>query len=253
MKETDDGVVYETRPDLNVKLDVYPNAERQEESNRKYMTAKEEDILTNVNLLRQGKAIEMMLKSLVKTEINHEDLLLGDRNALLIASRILAYGKDYSFKYVNPNTNEEETVTVDLQDLKYKEVDESKFSEKNEFSFTLPYTKNVVTYKILTVADDKKIDEELKGLKKATGIDGGIQSTRLKHQIVAVNGDYGVKTVRDFVDSGALLARDSIELKKDIAKNTPDINTKVSFTLSDGELISTDLPMGAQFFFPNMD
>ena len=38
MKDTDDGVTYETRPDLNVKLDVYPNVERQEASNRKYMT-----------------------------------------------------------------------------------------------------------------------------------------------------------------------------------------------------------------------
>ena len=135
----------------------------------KYMTAKEEDILTNVNLLRQGLAIEKMLQSLIKSPINYEDLTLGDRNGLLIAARILAYGKDYSFKYLNPNTNEEEKVDIDLQNLKYKEIDWSKLANKNEFSFTLPYSKNEVTFKILTVVDDKKIDEEIKCMKKVEG------------------------------------------------------------------------------------
>ena len=98
----------------------------------KYMTAKEEDILTNVNLLRQGLAIEKMLKSLIKTELEYDELTIGDRNGLLIASRILGYGKDYSFSYKNPTTGEVEKVTVDLQDLKYKEVDFTVFKNTNE-------------------------------------------------------------------------------------------------------------------------
>ena len=98
-----------------------------------YMTAKTEDILTNVNLLRQGLAIEKMLKSLIKSPINYEDLTLGDRNGLLIAARILAYGKDYSFLYTNPNTGEEESVQADLQNLQYKQVDFSLLDNKNEF------------------------------------------------------------------------------------------------------------------------
>jgi hypothetical protein len=216
----------------------------------KYMTAKEEDILTNVNLLRQGLAIEKMLKSLIKSPINYEDLTLGDRNGLLIAARILAYGKDYSFTYKNPNTEEEEKVDIDLQDLKYKELDWSKFANKNEFSFTLPYSKNEVTFKILTVSDDKKIDEEIKGMKKVVGQDAGTLSTRLKYQITSVNGDYSVKTVRDFIDQGYLLSRDSIELRKYISEVTPDIDTTVSFTLKDSTEIQTALPMGAEFFFP---
>ena len=215
-----------------------------------YMTAKTEDILTNVNLLRQGLAIEKMLKSLIKSPINYEDLTLGDRNGLLIAARILSYGKDYSFKYKNPNTGDEETVTVDLQNLKYKEVDFSKFENKNEFVFVLPFSKNELTFKILTVSDDKKIDEEIKGVKKSLGQDQGILSTRLKYQITSVNGDYSLKTIRDFVDSGALLARDSIELRKYVSQITPDIDTSVQFTLKDGTEVETDLPMGAEFFFP---
>lgn len=216
----------------------------------KYMTAKEEDILTNMNLLRKGTAIEEALKSLIKSKINYEDLLIGDRNGLMIAARILGYGKDYTFKYKNPSTGEEESITIDLQDLKYKELDLEIFNNKNEFEFVLPFSKNTVTFKLLSVADDKKIDEEIKGLKKALGSEVGLLSTRLKHQILSVNGDYSTKSVRDFVDQGYLLAKDSIELRKYIAKITPDIDTKISFTLNDGSEVEIDMPMSADFFFP---
>lgn len=216
----------------------------------KYMTAKEEDILTNVNLLRQGLAIEKMLKSLIKSPINYEDLTLGDRNGLLIAARILAYGKDYSFLYTNPNTGEEESVQADLQNLQYKQVDFSLLGNKNEFEFKLPKSGNTVTFKVLTVADDKKIDEEIKGVKKNLGIEAGGISTRLKHQIVAINGEYSVKTVRDFVDQGYLLAIDSIELRKYMSSVTPDIDMNIKVRLKDNEEVSLSLPMTAEFFFP---
>lgn len=214
----------------------------------KYMTAKEEDILTNPNLLRAGTAIEKTLKSLIVSPINYEDLTLGDRNGLLIAARILAYGKDYSFKYPNVVTEEEETVTVDLQNLKYKQIDEKLFSNKNEFDYTLP-TGNKITFKLLTVADDKKIDQEVKGIKKALNQDAGAITTKLKYQITSVNGDYTQKTIRDFVDT-ALLSRDSIALRKYISEISPDIDTKITFNLKDGQEISIDLPMTSEFFFP---
>ena len=238
--------------DLPSKGLVYPkeNALSSGQVEMKYMTAKEEDILTNVNLLRQGLAIEKMLKSLIKSPINYEDLTLGDRNGLLIAARILAYGKDYSFMYRNPNTGEEEKVNADLQDLQYKKVDYSLFNNKNEFEFKLPKSGNTVTFKILTVDDDRKIDEEMKGIKKNLGQDAGTLSTRLKHQIIAINGEYSVKAVRDFIDQGYLLAIDSVELRKYIASVTPDVEMKAKVTLSDGEIVDVDLPMTAEFFFP---
>jgi hypothetical protein len=214
-----------------------------------YMTAKSEDILTNVNLLRQGLAIEKMLKSLIKTEIKYEDLTLGDRNALLIAARILAYGKDYNLKYSNPNTGEEEIIVVDLQKLQYKKVDLSLFSNNNEVAYELPFTKNTVTFKILTIEDDKRIDEEAKGIKKALGQDAGI-SLRLKHQLMSINGDRSTKTIRDFIDSGALLSRDSNPLRQFMASVTPDISMKTTVTLSDGTETEIDVPMSAEFFFP---
>lgn len=216
----------------------------------KYMTAKEEDILTNVNLLRQGTAIDKMMQSLIKSPINYEDLTLGDRNALFISARILAYGKDYSFSYRN-SSGEDEKVTVDLQQLKYKDVDLSVFNNSNEIEFLLPYSKNTVTFKVLTVNDDKKIDEEIKGLKKTLNQEAGQLSMRLKYQILSVNGDRSTKTIRDFVDK-ALLSRDSLELRKQIAAVTPDIDTTVTFTLKSGEEVTTDMPMSGEFFFPQL-
>lgn len=219
----------------------------------KYMTAREEDILTNVNLLRQGLAIEKMLKSLIKSPITYDDLVIGDRNGLLIAARILAYGKDYSFEYLDPTTGEKEKVSIDLQTLNYKEIDWSKLTDKNEFFFELPYTKNTVTFKILTLADDKKIEEEIKGIKKNLGQEAGALTTRLKYQITSVNGDYSVKTVRDFIDQGHLLSRDSIQLRRFMESVTPDVNLTTTFTTSSGREVEIEVPITADFFFPGTE
>lgn len=216
----------------------------------KYMTAKEEDILTNTNLLRKGIAIERVLQSLVKTPIDFDSLTLGDRNGLLIAARILGYGKDYTFTYKNPNTNEEESITIDLQTLQYKELDWTKYQNKNEFEFVLPHSKNTVTFKILTVGDDKKIDEEIKSMKRSANVELGLMSTRLKYQITSVNGEYTPKAIREFIDHGYLLARDSVELRKEIAKVTPDVDMKIRFNTKDGQDVELDMPMTAEFFFP---
>jgi hypothetical protein len=108
------------------------------------MTAREEDILTNINLLRQGIAIEKMLQSIIKSPIKYEDLSLGDRNALLIASRILAYGSAYSFEYYDSESETKETISIDLNELKNKEVDYSLFNNKNEFNVAIVKKPSIV-------------------------------------------------------------------------------------------------------------
>jgi len=230
---------------------IYPkeNPLSKGEIEMQYMTARHEDLLTNVNNLKSGTAIEKTLKALISTDINYDDLILGDRNGILIAARILAYGKDYQFKYPNPDTGEEEVINADLQTMEYKKIDESLFTGKNEFEFALPFSKNKITFKLLTVGDDKRIDEEAKGLKKALGTEPGALSLRMKHQITSVNGDYTAKTIREFVDQ-ALMSRDSVELRKYINSITPDISTKISIKFKDGQEAEVDLPMTAEFFFP---
>jgi hypothetical protein len=213
----------------------------------KYMTAREEDILTNTNFIKNGTVIDKLLQSLIVTPINYDDLLIGDKNAILIAARILAYGSAYSFEYFDSETDTKETINIDLNDLKNKEVDYSLYSNKNEFTFVLPNSKNTVTFKLLTVGDEKAIEAEAKGLKKANIAVGEVTS-RLKHQILSVNGNYEAKDVRDFVDN-YLIAKDSNPLRSYITSISPDIDLTINFTLSSGKEITQSLPLTAEFFF----
>ena len=144
----------------------------------KYMTAREEDILTNQAYIKQGTVLDKLLQSLIVTKINYDDLIVGDKNALFIAARILGYGGNYSFDY------DGESHTVDLSTLNSKEFDESLITKgSNEFSFTLPYSETKITFKILTSSDERKIEKELTGLKKINKDNSPELSTRLKYTL----------------------------------------------------------------------
>jgi hypothetical protein len=217
----------------------------------KYMTAKEEDILTNSNYIKQGIVIDKLLQSMIVSKVNYNDLLTCDKDAILIAARILGYGKDYEIRYPNPETYEYEKVTVDLTKLKEKPLDESLLSKPktNEFNFRLPHTDNEITFKLLTQQDENTIDQELKGLKKIDPNSNPEITTRLKHMILSINGSYDKKTVREFVDNG-LLARDSRALREYVAKITPGVELKYNHTFSNGVEEDINIPIGVDFFWP---
>jgi len=216
----------------------------------KYMTAKEEDILTNSNFIKNGTVVDKLLQSLIVTPINYDELLIGDKNAILVAARILGYGAEYSFKYNNERRQEIEA-TVDLSTLKEKELDASLIKNGvNEFSFSLPKSGNVVTFKLLTHGDEKKIEAEIKGLTKVNPNGSFDVTTRLKHMVTSVNGDRDQKSIRDFIDN-FLLASDARALREYYAKVQPDIELK--FIPEDenytGEGI--DIPISLNFFWPD--
>jgi hypothetical protein len=211
----------------------------------KYMTAAHEDILTNANYIRQGTVIDKLLQALIVTDINYNDLLVGDKNALLIAARILGYGKDYTIIYNNKEVN------VDLTQLTEKVVDESLFKTgENEFIFDLPNSGNTVTFKILTHGDEQKIEAEIKGLQKINPNSSTDLTTRLKYMITSVNGDRDIKSIRGFIDS-ALLAPDARALRKYYVTVSPDINMK--FIPQDENYVGEgiDIPIGLNFFWPD--
>jgi hypothetical protein len=215
----------------------------------KYMTAKEEDILSNQNYIKNGTVFDKLFKSLIVSKIDYDDLTIGDKNAILIAARILGYGKDYDFKYSHPLTGEEELVTIDLSELKNKELDSSLYNNINEFTFVTPQSKNEIAFKILTHRDEKQIEVELKGLKKIN-LSAEV-TTRLKQSIVAVNGSREKKDIRDFVDN-YLLASDARALRDYMRKITPDLDLTFTFNGSDDYTKEgVDLPIGVSFFYPN--
>ena len=201
----------------------------------KYMTAKEEDILTNQNYIKQGIVLDKLLKSLIISPIDYDDLILGDKNAVLVAARILGYGKDYSFKHKG------EMVTVDLTKVTLG---------VNEFSYTLPTSDTKITYKILTNKDEKEIQAELEGYKKIDKDFTPELSTRLKQVIQSVNGNIDKKAVREFVGN-YMLAKDSKAFRDHLVATQPDIIMKATVTLSDGTEEGVNIPVTINFFWPD--
>ncbi len=208
----------------------------------KYMTAKEEDILTNQNYIQNGTVIDKLLQSLIVTKINYNDLLVGDKNAIMIADRILGYGAEYNFNY------EGEQETVDLSQIENKPLDESLYTRgQNEFSFTLPASNNEITFKLLTHGDEAKIEKELQGLKKIKKDNSPSLTTRLKYMITSINGDRETKTIREFVDT-AFLARDARAFREYVQKIQPDVDLTFFPSNSEGPV---SIPIGISFLLPD--
>jgi len=220
----------------------------------KYMTAKEEDILTSQNLIKQGVVLDKLFESLIVTPVNYNDLYVGDKNAIMIAARILGYGKDYVVQIDDPTSpGTKQKVTIDLTQIEHKEVDYTLFERRiNEFDFELPQSKRLVTFRLLTHAIEKEIDAEIKGLTKQinrSGVDRAL-STRLKHIIIAVDGERGRATINNFVDN-ELFAQDSRALRAHIRDISPDLDMTFTFISEQtGEASELAIPMDISFFWP---
>ena len=208
----------------------------------KYMTAKEEDILSNVSYIQKGIVLDKLFESLIVSKVNYDDLLIGDKNAVMIAARVLGYGNEYTFDY---NGKQE---TVDLSQLDFVKVNENDWTNGNNFSFQFPNSKTNITFKLLNHGDEQKILKEVNSLKKLKKDSDSTLSTRLKYMITSVEGDDTTKTIRDFVDN-YLLARDSRALREYINTINPDID--LSF-FPDGSKISRSIPININFFWPDV-
>ena len=211
----------------------------------KYMTAKEEDILTNQNYIQRGVVIDKLLQALiVDKKINYNELLTGDKNALLVAARILGYGKDYEFDYMGTKES------IDLSQISNKPIDPIiENATENKFEFTTSTTNDKLTFKLLTHGDETKIQQELDGLRKINKDSSAELSTRLKYMITGINDSEDVKAVREFVDT-RFLARDSREFRKYVTKIQPDVDLKF---YPDGAEEGVDIPIGVTFLWPDIN
>ena len=219
----------------------------------KYMTAKEEDILSSSNLIRQGVVLDKLLQSLVVTKVKFDDILLMDKNAIFIAARVLAYGNDYPVMVECPSCGTKHNEHIDLSTFDEKEVDWSGFKPgQTTFDFTLPISKKTLSLKFLTHGDETAIAEDLKQAKKIskfTGVDPEL-TTRLKYMIVAIDGNTDKKAIEAY--SQSMLSRDSLALREYLKKVTPDIDTTFAFDCSncDYENLKMAMPITVQFFWP---
>jgi hypothetical protein len=209
----------------------------------KYMTAREEDILTNQNYISKGTVLDELVKSLIVSDVDYEDLIIGDKNAILVAARILGYGSEYKFNWGG------EEQSVDLSTLENKVIDPKLFKKgQNEFNFTLPHSGIEITFKLLTGKDEKKINAEIEGLKKINKNSSAELSTRMKYTITSVGGNREIKDVREFVDN-MFLARDSRALREYVKEVQPDVD--LTF-FPEGRTNKVDIPIGLNFFWPDI-
>ena len=211
----------------------------------KYMTAKEEDILTSPNLIEKGIVLDKLLESIIVTEgVKLEDFVIGDKNTLLVSARILGYGQDY------PIMIADEEVSVDLTSLKEIWLDEKNLVEKhkNEFKYTTPIGKNKIVFSIL----DGHMEKQLEDLNKAYEKAGQSRelTNRYKLIIKSVDGKSERKDIDDFVDN-QFMARDSVAFREYIAEINPDIDFNTKVKLSDGFEQEVTVPMTVRFFWPN--
>ena len=213
----------------------------------KYMTTREEDILMSENLIKKGVVIDKLLDSLIVTKgVKPDDLILGDKNAVLVASRILAYGPEYTVEVTNPNDVDEKVEhTFDLSKCPFKELLKDVDYSDNSFDFTTPVGKNKLKFKLLTGADETLIEKDIKQSSKF-GVSSDI-TTRLRYTVTEVDGDTKSSTINEFTQN--LLARDSVALRGYIRDIAPDIDLTSEVEIG-GETVSVSIPLTVEFFWP---
>lgn len=221
----------------------------------KQMTAREEDILSNQELIRKGRVLDKLLETLiVNKNIKLDEILTPDKNAIFMAVRRLAYGDDYAVSITCPSCNAQVKTTINLSSLEYKPFDfESHKKGENAFEFKLPSGK-IVTYKILNGIDDVAIEAEANNLKKLSK-DGTTRewTTRLKYVITAIDGNADRSHIRKFVDE-QLMAKDSFAIRKHIRETLPDVDLSFDFSCPEcGSERRVDVPMGVSFLWPDFE
>lgn len=218
----------------------------------KPMTAKEEDILTSRAYIKNGTVITKLIKScLINRTIDPDDLISGDRNALLIALRITGYGSDYTLEINCPNCGSTNKSTFDLSQLEIKRLKvEPVELGQNIFEVTLPVTKKSVKVKFLTGHDEREM-MIISDRKKKSGLNVENSVTdRLSRSIISIEGITDRNKINLFVQH--MPARDSLALRRFLDDYEPGIDMKSHMTCdSCHEESEVDLPIGASFFWPD--
>jgi len=217
----------------------------------KYMTTREEDILSTPSYIQQGVVLDKLCEAIIVTKgVKFNDLLIGDKNAILFAARTYGYGPLYQTQ-VTTDSGTEIPVTVDLRELNNREIDETLIIPgENKFKYTLPSGKTI-EFKLLTVKDQKDIDTEIKGYKKlGPNYPVSNLTIRLKKMILSVNGSTNPIDVANFTEN--MLASDSRSFREYVSKIQPDVELKVDVEDPEtGDIFRGDFTIGVDLFYPD--
>ena len=219
----------------------------------KHMTAREEDILASQNLIKKGLVLDRLFESVVvEPGLNPNDIVIGDKNAILLATRVLGYGADYEVEITDPFTLEKQKVSIDLSKIQTKDIDESVLNSKNRYQFKLPSNGKVIEFKLLTHGDEQNITKDTQAMEKiAKGASGSADvTTRMKYMITSVDGNTDTGFINKWI-MNSFLAKDTKAFRAYVKELSPDLDLKFNF-VSDvtGEMEALDIPFGIGFFYP---
>jgi hypothetical protein len=223
-----------------------------EEVEIKGMTTQEEDILMSRALIKKGTVITELIRScLMDPGVQVNDLLSGDRNALMVAVRITGYGPEYIAQVACPACEARQEYSIDLSALEIKPLEiEPSALGVNQFEFILPVSNKKVVFRFLTGKEEEEILAMMENKKKKGLANDNVVTTRLFFSIVSVDGNSDRAFVSRFIQYMA--ARDSLALRKYIDQHEPGIDMRHPFECkSCGHSEVVAVPMGASFFWPN--
>ena len=217
----------------------------------KYMTAKEEEILASQNLISKGVVLDKLFESIIADKkINIDDIIIGDKNAIVLATRILGYGPEYKIQV--PSIEGQTEIQIDLSKVQTKDVDLDKLNRENIYEWVTPVGKNVIKWRMLTHGDEKMIDTDVRAMNRLNKDGASAElTTRYRYMIKSVDGKEDTKSIVDFVNN-KFLARDTRAFRTHIKELQPDMKMEFEYdNPNTGEKEMTPIPMGVGFFWPS--
>jgi len=248
---------YENQPVYQIPFDVlelpskgilYPN--KIDRVKVEYLVGNDENILTSFNLIQNGQVFDILLQRKVKDlPFRTDELLIGDRNAILIWLRATAYGTHYPVKVNDPDTGEELEGALDLTKLKPKYLNHQP-DENGLFEFVLPISKKVVKFKLLTVKDERELLQTSEQKMKRGSNISTLLTDRLTKFIKSIDGNTDGIHIMNEVQ--IMLAGDSLALRKFYEQVEPGYESKVDVELPSGGVVNSFFRIGPDFFYPDI-
>tara|TARA_R110000782_G_scaffold227181_1_gene313936 strand:- start:752 stop:1999 length:1248 start_codon:yes stop_codon:yes gene_type:complete len=244
-----------SQPNFNSPFDVIPlpsmgktYGNRKQNIRVAYMTTADENILTSPNLLQSGEFLSILInRKLLEPQMRYRDLLVGDRNAIMIWLRATGYGEMYPVTLLDENGVAFET-EVNLNDLKTKNLGADP-DEDGLFPYRFVLTQSDVRFRLLTCGDVDDIDKIIETEKENGVLVNNTSTYVLEKMIVEVNGDRNRGQIKDFVSSIRL--KDGKDFTKYLESIECGIDLNITVGTPGGGSVDTFLPLNLGFFWPD--
>ena len=195
--------------------------------------------------------LDKLFESIIADKkINIDDIIIGDKNAIVLATRILGYGPEYKIQV--PSIEGQTEIQIDLSKVQTKDDHLDKLNRENIYEWVTPVGKNVIKWRMLTHGDEKMIDTDVRAMNRLNKDGASAElTTRYRYMIKSVDGKEDTKSIVDFVNN-KFLARDTRAFRTHIKELQPDMKMEFEYdNPNTGEKEMTPIPMGVGFFWPS--